>query len=513
MANRVITQVGAVVRSQDLLYTNKDATVGLGMALLALLGSGTYADGLACTPVGGNMQAQIGSGSLYQLAAVDSTAYGVLPSDSSQIAQQGILFGETPLTFTAPLTVGYSQDFLIEAQFQQVDSNPQVLNYYNAANPTMPLPGIATNTNRGGVVALQIKAGAAATTGAQTQPTADSGWIPLWIVTVAYGQTVIVSGNITIASGAPFIQTKLGGLFSIYAGNPNGHVAGIAGAVGSVMASMVWDTAESTLWFCTTTGNAAGAVWSRNSLMMVYAGNPNGYVAGNQGAGGGASPSMVFDSTESILWFCTTTGNAAGAVWSAVYQPNGIIWCGTSTGSANAQVLTPVPAIAAYSTGLAYSFVAGYTNTGATTIAISGLGTKNIFKDSPTGPIALTGGEIIAGNILTIRYDGTQFQLTATELGTASLANASSNTGIVAAVSGATVANNLAAFSDTAGTIKEGPVVSSASGVVAAVSGSGSITISNFAAFSDVAGTIADSGLSSVTANFNTALYQLGHLL
>jgi hypothetical protein len=248
------------------------------------------------------------------------------------------------------------------------------------------------------------------------------------------------------------------------------------------------------------------------SAIQPYAGNPNGNVAGNA-ANPPIPPSMCWDSTDGVLWVCTTTGTTSTAVWIPLGGSEGVVYCGTSTGSANAQVLTPAPAIPSYSAGLALSFVAGYTNTGATTVNVSGLGLKNIYKDGPTGPIALTGGEIVVGNLLSMRYDGTQFQLTATELGTAALANASSNTGTVAAVSGATTIGKLAAFSNTAGTIQNGPAVSSSSGTVSAVSGSGSIGVGNIAQFSDTAGTVSDSGISALSGNPATALYQLGYLL
>lgn len=126
-------------------------------------------------------------------------------------------------------------------------------------------------------------------------------------------------------------------------------------------------------------------------------------------------------------------GNLAGFVTNLTTAITNLVasgsrWSGTSGGSANAQTLTPTPAAAAYTTGNSYAFVAGFTNTNATTINISALGAKNIYKDGPSGPIPLTGGEIVANNVYTIRYDGTQFQLVATELGTISLQNANAVT-------------------------------------------------------------------------------------
>lgn len=49
--------------------------------------------------------------------------------------------------------------------------------------------------------------------------------------------------------------------FTSYNGNPNTHVAGTAGT-GSTPADAVWDYTNSVLYFCTTTGVAAAAVWT-----------------------------------------------------------------------------------------------------------------------------------------------------------------------------------------------------------------------------------------------------------
>ena len=57
-------------------------------------------------------------------------------------------------------------------------------------------------------------------------------------------------------------------------------------------------------------------------------------------------------------------------------QAEAMHWCGTAGGSANAITLTPSPAITAYAAGQRFVWKAsGSVNTGATTVAISGLGT------------------------------------------------------------------------------------------------------------------------------------------
>ena len=83
-------------------------------------------------------------------------------------------------------------------------------------------------------------------------------------------------------------------------------------------------------------------------------------------------------------------------------------WAGTAGGSANAITLTPSPAITAYATGHSFRFISASANTTAVTVAVSGLATKAITKNGST---ALVEGDIPSGAIVTISYDGTQFQM------------------------------------------------------------------------------------------------------
>lgn len=81
-----------------------------------------------------------------------------------------------------------------------------------------------------------------------------------------------------------------------------------------------------------------------------------------------------------------------------------------ATGTANAIAIAPSPSINAtgYTVGQTFTFKAILTNTGATTLAVNGLTTKNIFKN---GQFALAAGDIKNGAIMMVEYDGTQFQL------------------------------------------------------------------------------------------------------
>lgn len=61
----------------------------------------------------------------------------------------------------------------------------------------------------------------------------------------------------------------------------------------------------------------------------------------------------------------------------------------------------------AYAQGDFYMFKAGGTNTGAATLNVDSLGAKNVYLQGA----ALTGGEILSGQMVAVVYDGTQFQL------------------------------------------------------------------------------------------------------
>jgi hypothetical protein len=86
----------------------------------------------------------------------------------------------------------------------------------------------------------------------------------------------------------------------------------------------------------------------------------------------------------------------------------GQYWGGTSGGSANAQTITMNPALGAYATGQEIKFIAGFTNTGATTLNVNGLGTKTVVDVEGN---AMTGGEIRVNGLYNVVYDGTNYLL------------------------------------------------------------------------------------------------------
>lgn len=80
----------------------------------------------------------------------------------------------------------------------------------------------------------------------------------------------------------------------------------------------------------------------------------------------------------------------------------------TTTGSANAYVLTTGLSLAAYVSGQAFKIKTNFANTGAATINVDTLGAKSIVKNGST---ALASGDLASGQVYEIAYDGTNFQL------------------------------------------------------------------------------------------------------
>lgn len=199
----------------DFLNLNRNVMIALGYALQDILGLSTVVKGLACTP-GTGLSVSLAAGRIYSLQNVDNLPYSTLPADTAdQIMKQGINTAATVLALTAPTISGQSINYLIEAAYNEIDTNATLLNFYNSDDPETPYVGPNNTgqnvyTTRKGVVSLAAKAGAPATTGSQTTPSADSGYVGLYVVTIANGASSVVTGNISTAGGAPFLTTPFG---------------------------------------------------------------------------------------------------------------------------------------------------------------------------------------------------------------------------------------------------------------------------------------------------------------
>ncbi|GAN79833.1 hypothetical protein [Acidocella aminolytica] len=210
--DRVIVYPSAIPLDTDILQPQRNEMVSLGWLLQSVMGTETGAVGLTCTPTNpASLTVNIGPGAIWAKSEVDANSFGSLAADSSPLMKMGIAAeaAGTDFTLAAPGTAGQSINYLIEASFEEADTDPVVLPYVNAANPSQPFSGpnnsgAAQNKVRAQKVALQLKAGAAATAGTQVTPAVDVGWIGLYVVTVNYGQSAITSTSIAQYAGNAF---------------------------------------------------------------------------------------------------------------------------------------------------------------------------------------------------------------------------------------------------------------------------------------------------------------------
>ena len=214
--DRQIVYPGQIPLDTDILQGQKNVLIGLAKLAQGILGNGPLLNQLACTPTApASLQVQVGPGEIYQLVNLDGTAYGSLAADTAhQLLKQGVLMNAVTLSCPAPGTAGQSVNYLIEVGYLDTDGGNIVLPYYNSANPAQAFngpnnQGTSQNTVRLGVCDVRVKAGTAATTGTQTTPAADAGYVGAYVVTVANGQATIIANNISVASGAPFITESL----------------------------------------------------------------------------------------------------------------------------------------------------------------------------------------------------------------------------------------------------------------------------------------------------------------
>lgn len=120
---------------------------------------------------------------------------------------------------------------------------------------------------------------------------------------------------------------------------------------------------------------------------------------------------MDTTNTRIVIGDGTKAGGNPIPSWKDV-QGNAFV-AGTTTGSANAQTLTLAAQLqpSAYATHQQFSFIAGYTNTGATTLTVTALAAKTIKKVVAGSLTDLDAGDITAGRPYSVYYDGTYFVL------------------------------------------------------------------------------------------------------
>ncbi len=224
--DRVITYIGQVPLETDILLSNKYSMVALAKLTSAVLGESLSVNGLAISPTSTpSLAVVVGPGEIYAASNTDDTAYSSVADDTSHtIVKQGLLSDPVTLNITPPVVSGQSRNYLVQARHLDIDTGTTLLKYFNPANHAQTLSGpgnsgSAQPTTRVSLCSVELKAGASAPTGGQTTPTPDAGYAPLYVVTVANGQTTITAPDIVTYAGAPFITERLRDKISLATGD------------------------------------------------------------------------------------------------------------------------------------------------------------------------------------------------------------------------------------------------------------------------------------------------------
>jgi hypothetical protein len=254
--DRQIVYPLAIPYETDFLYAQRFTQEAVGLLAMDILGAGPVATGLACTATAPpSLAVQIAPGRLYQTTVLDATAYGTITGGNPagglaadldmfhSVLKQGVLRDPLVLNCPAPTGAGTSTNYLIEAMFQEIDASPSVLQFFNTQNPSTPLSGpngagTTLPTQRLCQCVVQAKPGIAATTGSQVTPSADAGWIGLYVVTVAFGQAAIAASNIAILPGAPFLSTNLLQIINSLGAPPGTYAVDTSFTPGVITASL-----------------------------------------------------------------------------------------------------------------------------------------------------------------------------------------------------------------------------------------------------------------------------------
>lgn len=219
-------------------------------------------------------------------------------------------------------------------------------------------------------------------------------------VTVNANGTVTLGGIATALAQSPYTET---------AGTQRSHSGGTKVVITDNVA--FWNTFGNKQNDETLTGRWSTAVVPLNGVDIVnktyadglsFAGAPNASTI---------QKGILQLPTQAQVDAKTATGStgAALAVTPDVQRSTLLSDYVVDTGGANAYTIAPSPVITAYTTGQRFTFKAVSANTTVSTLAVNGLAVKTIKKVG--GGTDLAANDILAGQVVEVEYDGTNFQM------------------------------------------------------------------------------------------------------
>lgn len=134
--------------------------------------------------------------------------------------------------------------------------------------------------------------------------------------------------------------------------------------------------------------DAGATILNANPVILDSAGRAVIY-------GSGSYRAVVKDAGGNLIYDQLTADTSVG----------GLAFGGTSTGTPNAQVIAASSFTQQDGQQISFIVGAGLSNTGSATVAPGGGAAIAILKNTLTGPTALTGGELAAGDSVTLVYD------------------------------------------------------------------------------------------------------------
>lgn len=234
----------------------------------------------------------------------------------------------------------------------------------------------------------------------------------------AYGGVSLTGGsgsgataNITVAAGAvssvtvlnPGVGYVVGDILSASSASIGGTGSGFSVSILSV--SINSSLAGGTVAFYIPNTNTFKQTWFNSDQALIHQ-NTNPVTLDANGCaiiyGAGIYRQVLKDSLGNTVYDQITTDTSAS---------NSTFWAGISSGTPNAVTVVD-PGFNSTDGSIIY-FQALNSNTGAATLSPSGVGPYQIVRDTSTGPVTLSGGEIAAGGVVGVLFTSStnQFHL------------------------------------------------------------------------------------------------------